>query len=111
MSGPVAMAITALLVMAVVLVRKAAKRWWEYVVVLALAALLVGPAYTITGDISAVVPNVWSEGIDGKGEIILASVAATILLPLMAAALIVWAVKAIVRMLNQGGGQNAQHEK
>jgi hypothetical protein len=101
MSAPVSAAIAVLLVIAFALVRSAAKRWWEYVIVLALAALLVRPAYIFTGDVSAFLPDVWSEGADGKDEIILAGIAATISLPLMAAALIVLAVKAIARMSNQ----------
>src|SRR6476620_9411667 len=99
MSGWIATAFVILtfLACAVVLARRAAKRWWDYLIVLALAGLLIVPFYSLTGDVSTVLPNVWSDGADGKDQIILASVAATFLWPLIAAALIVWAVGAVAQ--------------
>jgi len=90
-------AILAFLVVAVLLTRCAARRGWEYLIVFALAGLLIVPFYKLTGDVSAILPNIWSDGADGKDQIILVSAAATLLWPLIAAALIVWAGKGVWR--------------
>lgn len=85
------------LIAAMVMTIKAAQRWWEYLIVLGLAAALVGPFYVLTGDVSAVIPFGWSDGSKGKDEIILVSIAATFLWPLLVASLVVWTVKKIWR--------------
>ncbi len=96
--------ILAFVVFAGLMTHCAAKRWWEYLIVVGLAALLVVPFYTVTGDVSAVIPGVWGDDADGKGEIILVSVAATLLWPLFAAALMVWAVKKAVEKMRSRDG-------
>jgi uncharacterized membrane protein len=85
------------LIAAVWMTVKAAKRWWEYLIVLGLAAALVVPFYVLTGDVSAVIPFGWSDSLSGKDEIILVSIAATFLWPLFTAALMVWVVKRFQR--------------
>lgn len=77
------------------LVRKGARRWWEYLVIFVLTAVLVRPVLkTFTGDLSAHLPyGIWSDGFDGKDQIILASIASTILIPLVLASGAVYAVK------------------
>lgn len=79
--------IGSLLAPAIYLVRKGARRWWEYLVILVLTAVLVRPVLkTFTGDLSAHLPyGIWSDGFDGKDQIIIASLAATILIPLVLA--------------------------
>lgn len=64
-------------------------RWYDHLIVAVLAALLLRPALSITGDISALLPDLWSSDADGKDQIILSSVAATLALPVMAASLLV----------------------
>lgn len=85
--------IASLLAASIYLVRKAVRRWWEYLVIL--TAVLIGPVYkTATGDMSAVLPyGIWSDGFDGKDQIIIASVASSILVPLVLASGAVCAVK------------------
>ncbi len=84
----VAVIIGSLLAASIYLVRKAARRWWDYLIIVVLMAVLVRPVLkTITGDLSAHLPfGIWSDGSDGKDQIIIASVAATILIPLVLAA-------------------------
>ena len=79
--------IASLLAASIYLVRKAVRQWWEYLVIIILTAVLVGPVYkAATGDISAVLPyGIWSDGFDGKDQIIIASVASSILVPLVLA--------------------------
>jgi hypothetical protein len=95
---------------AIFLVRLAAQRWWEYPAIAALTAVLVRPTERrFTGDVSVYLPaSIWSEGSDGKDRIIDARVASTILLPLIASALVVFAVKLIWRTAQRptghGGG-------
>ena len=97
MSGWIATAclIAAFAAIAVTLTHCAARRW-EHLIVVALAGALMVPFYAVTGDISAVLPNVWSDGADGKDQIILVSVAATFLWPLSAAAIVVWVAKRLI---------------
>src|SRR4051812_23754513 len=79
--------------LAVWLVRRAARRWLQHVAIAALGAALLVPLYQlITGDISrSLPPDLWSDGADGKDQIILASAASTLLLPLIASATLVLA--------------------
>ena len=87
------------LAVAVLLIRPAARRWWDTLVIAVLTALLVRPtSQHITGDISTYLPDaIWS-GPDDKEQIIYASIASTILLPLMASALAVLVFKLLWRI-------------
>lgn len=84
-----------LLAASVHLLRKAARRWWEYLAVVALTAALVPLVYrTAGGDVSAWLPyGIWSDGFDGKDQIIIASAASSILIPLVLASGAVLAIK------------------
>ena len=77
------------------LLRIAARRWWDYLAVSTLTVLLIRPtAHYITGDVSTYLPGaVWSDGFEGKDQIIDASVASTILLPLIVSAVAVYLVR------------------
>jgi hypothetical protein len=78
------------------LVRRAVQRWWDFLIIVVLTVALVPVLYKhVTGDISAWVRVGWSDGFDGKGEIILASAASTILLPLVLAAAALILIKRI----------------
>lgn len=69
-------------------VRRAAARGWHYAAIAALAvALMPLLATTITGDVSRHLPAaMFSDGPDGKDDVVMASVAATVLLALLFAA-------------------------
>lgn len=73
-----------------VLVRQAVRRWWNYLLILAIAGALFRPMHKlVSGDVSRYLPQfLWSDGSDGKDQIIYASIASTLLLPLIASALI-----------------------
>jgi len=83
----VAIIIIAQIAAAAFLVRLAARRWWEYLVIAALTIALVRPTeHYFTGDVSRYLPDtIWS-GADDKEQIIYASAASTILLPLIVSA-------------------------
>ncbi len=72
----------------IVLIRSAIRRWWEYGLLLLVAAILSKPLYDlVSGDVSRYLPGfLWSDGPDGKDQIILASIASTIILPLIVSA-------------------------
>ncbi len=80
--------IGSLLAASIYLVLEGARRWWDYLIVFVLTVVLVRPVLkTITGDMSAWLPyGIWSDGFDGKDQIIIASAASTILIPLVLAA-------------------------
>lgn len=82
----------------VYLVLKGARRWWEYLIVFVLTVVLVRPILkTVTGDMSAWLPaGIWSDGFDGKDQIIIASAASTILIPLVLAAGALCVVKSVI---------------
>jgi hypothetical protein len=98
MSGWVAVALLILVfvVIAVLAIRRATRRWWDYLIVLVLAVILIKPFYALTGDVSALLPDVWTDGPVGKDQIILVSIAATFLWPVIAAALAMWGSRAIM---------------
>jgi hypothetical protein len=101
-----ALLILGFLVVAVMLTRRAAATVWDHLIVFVLAGLLIVPFYkAVTGDVSVVLPDVWSNDADGKDQIILVSVAATFLWPLSAAALVVWAVKGVLRAVKSQSGK------
>ena len=90
----------ALIAAAAILVRRAARRWWDYLLILAGAGLLFRPLYDlVSGDVSRYLPaSLWSADADGKDQIILASVASTFLLPVIAAAAVLLTGKQIVTL-------------
>ena len=104
----VSVIIGAQIAVAIFLVRLAAQRWWEYPVIAALTAVLVRPTERhFTGDVSVYFPaSIWSEGGDGKDQIVDASVASTILLPPIAATLTVFAIKLIRRATQRPSGRD-----
>jgi hypothetical protein len=97
MSGwPAVIAIIAVeLAAAVFLIRVAARRWWDYLVIAALAVAFAPPIEThLTGDISRYLPApIWSDGSDGKDQIVDVSAASSLLLPLIAAAALTYLLK------------------
>lgn len=82
------------------LVRVAARSWWEFLFVAVLAAVLVRPVLMyVTDDASRWLPAwIWSDGADGKDQIVEVSAAATLLLPFVGGALLV----IIIRLLRRG---------
>jgi hypothetical protein len=80
---------------AVLLIRVAARRWWDYLVIAALAVAFMRPIEIyITGDMSRYLPAaIWSDGGDGKNQIVDLSAASSLLLPLIAAAALTYLVK------------------
>jgi hypothetical protein len=94
MSGwpAVALILLAQLVAAGWLIRLAARRWPDYLAIAALtAALLRLTLQYVTGDVSRYLPDVvWSGGSESKEQVIYASAASSILLPLIMSALMVW---------------------
>jgi hypothetical protein len=101
MSGwlAIALIILAQLAVAAFLIRLGARRWWDYFAIAVLTAVLVRPtADHITGDVSRYLPDaIWSDGSDSKEQIIYVSAASTILLPLIASALLVYLFRQIRR--------------
>jgi hypothetical protein len=91
------------LAVAMFLIRRAARRWWDTLVIAVLTTLLVRSTAHVTGDISTYLPDaIWS-GPDDKEQIIYASLASTILLPLIASALAVLVFKPL-RHIATGAG-------
>jgi hypothetical protein len=85
------------------LIRLAARRWRDYLVIAVLTAALVRPTVQhVTGDVSRYLPDVIWSGADDKEQIILASAASTILLPLIVSALAVYVCTQAVRALRPG---------
>ena len=73
----------------------ATSRWWHPLIIAVLwIPLLPLVASWLTGDVSRYLPaGVFSEGIHGKDEIIVASVLSTMLVSIVAAALLVWVAR------------------
>jgi hypothetical protein len=91
MSGwpAVALIVTGQIAVAAFLIRLGARRWWDYLAIAVLTAMLVRPtARYLTGDVSRYLPDATWSGADDKEQIIYASAASTILLPLIASALV-----------------------
>lgn len=93
MSGwpSVAIIFVAQIAAAAFLIRLGARRWWDYLVLSALTIALLRPtAEYVTGDVSRYLPDaVWSAPGE-KDQIVFASAASTILLPVMASGFIVY---------------------
>ncbi len=106
----VATIVLAQIAAAAFLVRVAARRWWDYLVISVLTVALVIPTeHYITGDLSRYLPDaIWSGGSDGKDQIIYASAASTILLPLIASAITVYVVRQAWRALQSSGERKAR---
>ena len=91
MSGwpAVALIVIGQIAVAAFLIRLGARRWWDYLAIAVLTAVLVRPtARYVTGDVSRYLPDATWSGADDKEQIIYASAASTILLPLIASALV-----------------------
>lgn len=75
------------------LVWRAAQRWWDYLAIAALTVpLLPFVARYIAGDMGHYFPDgTFSDGAQGKDEIIVVSAASTVIFAVMGAACIVWA--------------------
>jgi hypothetical protein len=73
--------------------------WWDYVILIVLAALLLRPLEALTGDVSRYLPyGAFSASALGKDQIIYASAASTVLLPSMIAAAIVCSIRWVRRV-------------
>ena len=85
------------------LIHLAARRWRDYLVIAVLTAALLRPTVQhVTGDVSRYLPDaIWS-GADDKEQIILASAASTILLPLIVSAFAVYVCTQAFRALRPG---------
>lgn len=81
----------------VFLVRRAMGRWWEYLGLLVGAVMLFRPLYDlVSGDVSRVLPSfLWSDGFSGKDQIIIASVASAIFLPVLISAALILMFKTL----------------
>ncbi len=90
-----------LIVAAFVLIRRTAQRWWDYLLIAALGALLFRPLLEhVSGDVSRYLPAfLWSDGSDGKDQIIFACIASTLLLPFVVSAFVLLIVKSIVNII------------
>ena len=90
--------------LAVVLVRAAARRRRDYLVIAALALFLMRPVLNaFTGDVSYhLPPAAFSDGADGKNQIASASALSTVLLPVVLAAAIVCVVNWGLRSWTKG---------
>jgi hypothetical protein len=95
----VAIIVVAQIAVAAFLIRAAARRWWDYLVISVLTVVLIRPtAQHVTGDMSRYLPDaIWSDGSDSKEQIIYASAASTILLPMVVSAFALYAFKQIRR--------------
>ena len=95
----------ALAVLAGLTVWCAVARWWHVAVIL-LGALPLFPliARTLTGDLSRDLPEgTFAAGAEGKDQIILVSAYATIAVAIMAAALLFWIVRVVLRRAPRAG--------
>lgn len=83
----VALIVAAQLAVAVLLTVRASSRWWHYVSILLLAFPFLRLSLLYTGDVGRFFPSgSFSEGADGKDQIIVASAASTVLQAVMMAA-------------------------
>src|SRR6202022_3908132 len=97
----VAIIVVAQIAVTVFLIRAPARRWWDYLVISVLTVALLRPtSQYVAGDVSRYLPDaIWSDGSEGKEQIIYASAASTILLPLIVSAFAVYAFKQVRRAL------------
>ena len=98
-------AVIALLVLLLVLtagcVRLSVRGWGDFLLVAVLAGALVRPTLVlITGDVSRWLPGwIWSDGADGKDQIVWVSAVASLLLPLIMGGLFALVGKAVWKRL------------
>jgi len=79
----------------------ASARWW-HALIIAVLWMPLSPlvANWLTGDVSRYLPpGAFAEGIEGRDEVIVASVVSTMLLAIAAAALLVWAARVALTRL------------
>jgi len=90
-----------LLVLAAFLAWRVAERWWHYLVLAALTVLLCPyVAQHIAGDMGRYFPDgTFSDGGQGKDEIIIVSAASTLIFAVIGAACVVWAGNALWRVV------------
>jgi hypothetical protein len=83
--------------LAALLVWRAASRWWHRLVIIVIGVVLFPPvARWLTGDVSAYLPErTFSDGADGKDQIVIASAIATILVAIILAACL-WAAGTVI---------------
>jgi hypothetical protein len=94
--------ILVLLAAAILMRRMAAKLWWENFVILAICGLLMAPLEReMTGDVSRYLPDFFSEGADGKDQIIYASIGASILGSIIVACVVWLAAKTIFKLFRR----------
>lgn len=67
---------------------RVAARWYGHVGIGTLALVLLRPVVSVTGDMSAILPDVWSDDAAGKDQIILVSVVTTLAVAVIAASLL-----------------------
>ena len=79
----------------------ASRRWWHALVICVLSVPLFPlVARWLTGDVSAYLPPAtFSEGAQGKDEVIVASALSTIIIAIAAAALLFWAARIALNRL------------
>lgn len=110
MSGwpAVALMIAAQVAAAVFLIRLAARRWWDYLVIAVLTGMLIRPTLqNVTGDVSRYLPDAMWSGPDDKEQIVYASAASTILLPLITSAFAVYLLMRACRVCRTSGDGGA----
>ena len=107
----VAIIVVAQITVTVFLIRAAARRWWDYLVISVLTVALLRPtAQHVTGDVSRYLPDaIWSDGSESKEQIIYSSAASTILLPLIVSAFAVYVFKQVRRALQTATQRQLGH--
>ena len=107
----VAIIVVAQITVTVFLIRAAARRWWDYLVISVLTVALLRPtAQHVTGDVSRYFPDaIWSDGSESKEQIIYSSAASTILLPLIVSAFAVYVFKQVRRALQTATQRQLGH--
>jgi hypothetical protein len=112
MNGWVSVAIVVLaqIAAAAFLMHNAARGWFDYLAISVLTVALSLPTeHFVTGDVSRYLPNaIWSDGGDGKDQIIYASVASTVLLPLIVSAIAVYLLRQACRALQSTRGRSTR---
>src|ERR1700736_1912697 len=107
----VAIIVVAQITVTVFLIRAAARRWWDYLVISVLTVALLRPtAQHVSGDVSRYLPDaIWSDGSESKEQIIYSSAASTILLPLIVSAFAVYIFKQVRRALQTATQRQLGH--
>jgi len=96
-------AVTILMVLLLALtlagVRRAARTWRDYLIIIVLALALIRPILLyLTGDASRFLPGfIWSDGPDSKDQIVWVSIIATLSLPVIGGSLLLLLGKCVWR--------------